>query len=63
MKEQFWLKTTGCILAKDEENTLGACITNLATVADEMIVIGNGSSDNTIEVATVVFLQRTDSIV
>jgi glycosyltransferase involved in cell wall biosynthesis len=45
------MKITGCILAKDEENTIGACITNLTTVADEIVVIDNGSSDNTIEVA------------
>lgn len=45
------MKITGCILAKDEENTIGACITNLSIVADEIVVIDNGSSDNTIEVA------------
>ena len=45
------MKITGCILAKDEENTIDACINNLATVADEIVVIDNGSLDNTIEVA------------
>ncbi|MDE7273558.1 MAG: glycosyltransferase [Lachnospiraceae bacterium] len=45
------MKITGCILAKDEENTIDVCINNLATVVDEIVVIDNGSSDNTIEVA------------
>lgn len=40
-----------CIIAKNEESNIGRCIGSCEHIADEIIVVDTGSSDNTIKVA------------
>lgn len=40
-----------CIIAKDEENNIRNCLNSIKNVADEIIVVDTGSSDNTKEIA------------
>jgi glycosyltransferase involved in cell wall biosynthesis len=40
-----------CMMVKDEEDNLKRCLPSLQNVADELIVVDTGSSDNTIKVA------------
>ncbi len=44
-------KLSVCIIAKDEEANIARALESVASVADELIVVDTGSSDNTIEVA------------
>jgi glycosyltransferase involved in cell wall biosynthesis len=44
-------KITACVVAKDEEEKIGACLESLAGVADEMVVLDSGSTDRTLEIA------------
>lgn len=40
-----------CLIVKDEEEMLGACLESVANIADEIVVYDTGSSDRTIEIA------------
>ena len=40
-----------CIIARDEETTIGKAITSVKDIADEIIVADTGSSDKTVEIA------------
>ena len=40
-----------CIIAKDEEATLGRCLNSATGVVDEMVVLDTGSGDRTLEIA------------
>lgn len=40
-----------CIIAKNEEDNIGYCLSHLKSVADEQIVVDTGSNDRTVEVA------------
>ncbi|MHB1087760.1 MAG: glycosyltransferase [Acidimicrobiales bacterium] len=40
-----------CLIVKDEEEMLGACLESVASVANEIVVYDTGSSDRTIEIA------------
>ncbi len=40
-----------CVIARDEAQTLGACLASAAPVADEIIVVDTGSSDDTPTIA------------
>ncbi len=40
-----------CLIVKDEEAMLGACLESLEGVADEVIVYDTGSTDRTVEIA------------
>ncbi|MBW9324565.1 glycosyltransferase [Enterococcus casseliflavus] len=41
----------GCVLVKDEEILLGKCLEQLSKFTDEIIVVDNGSSDSSKEIA------------
>lgn len=45
------MSISGCILAKNEAQLLPDCIRSLRAIADEIIVVDNGSSDNSREIA------------
>lgn len=40
-----------CIIAKNEEDNIGYCLSHLKSVADEQVVVDTGSTDNTVEIA------------
>ena len=40
-----------CLIVKDEEAMLGACLESVAGVADEIVVYDTGSTDRTVEIA------------
>ena len=40
-----------CLIVKDEEAMLGACLESIVGVADEVVVYDTGSSDRTVEIA------------
>jgi len=40
------------LIARDEEENLGACLDSLAGFADEVVVVDTGSTDATVEIAT-----------
>lgn len=40
-----------CLIVKDEEEMLGACLESINGVADEVVVYDTGSSDRTVEIA------------
>ena len=40
-----------CLIVKDEERMLPACLASVADIADEIIVYDTGSSDRTVEIA------------
>ena len=40
-----------CLIVKDEEEMLGACLESVADIADEVVVYDTGSTDRTIEIA------------
>ncbi|NVN88993.1 MAG: glycosyltransferase [Desulfuromonadales bacterium] len=41
-----------CMIVKDEESFLPACLASLKPVVDEMIIVDTGSTDHTVEIAT-----------
>lgn len=45
------MKISGCILAKNEEKQIADCINSIKSFTDEIIVIDNGSTDLTKEIA------------
>lgn len=40
-----------CLIVKDEEKNLDACLSSIGDLADEIIVVDTGSTDKTVEVA------------
>jgi glycosyltransferase involved in cell wall biosynthesis len=42
-----------CMIVKNEEKNLPACLASLKPVVDEMIVVDTGSTDRTVDIATV----------
>ena len=44
------IRTSGIVLAQDNEDTLGAVLQNLARVTDEIIVVDGGSRDGTCDI-------------
>lgn len=42
---------TQCIIAKNEEDNIGYCLSHLKSVVDEQIVVDTGSTDRTVEIA------------
>ena len=42
---------TVCIITKNEEKLLGACLESVRAIADEIIVVDTGSIDRTVEIA------------
>jgi glycosyltransferase involved in cell wall biosynthesis len=42
-----------CMIVKNEEKNLAACLASLKPVVDEMIIVDTGSTDRTIDIATV----------
>jgi len=45
------LKISACIIARNEEQTIGACLASILPVVDEIIVVDTGSTDNTPQIA------------
>lgn len=45
------MRISACIIAKNEENNINRCLESMKTIADEMIVVDTGSTDQTVEVA------------
>ncbi|MBP2637373.1 MAG: glycosyl transferase family 2 [Firmicutes bacterium] len=43
---------TVCLIAKNEEHCLGACLNSIKAWADQIVVVDTGSTDNTVEVAS-----------
>ena len=39
-----------CMIVKDEEDSIGDCLSSVANVVDEMIIVDTGSSDRTVEI-------------
>ncbi|MBU2700873.1 glycosyltransferase involved in cell wall biosynthesis [Sporomusaceae bacterium BoRhaA] len=44
-------KISLCMIAKDEEQTIGRCLQSVSGVVDEIIVVDTGSSDKTCQIA------------
>lgn len=42
-----------CMIVKNEDKNLSACLTSLKPVVDEMIVVDTGSTDRTVDIATI----------
>lgn len=40
-----------CVIAKNEEDNIGYCLSHLKSVVDEQIVVDTGSTDKTVEIA------------
>ena len=45
------MRISTCILAKNEEKTLKDCLESIKTISDEIIIVDNGSTDNTVKIA------------
>lgn len=44
-------KLSLCLMVKDEERNLPACLESVAPIADEIVVVDSGSRDRTVEIA------------
>ena len=53
LSEAGTLSVSLCMIVKNEEKCLARCLASLKPVVDEMIVVDTGSSDRTIDIATV----------
>lgn len=47
----IWPSVTLCIIVKNEEKHLAACLQSVGDLADEIIIVDTGSTDSTIEIA------------
>ncbi|MFC1477194.1 tetratricopeptide repeat protein [candidate division KSB1 bacterium] len=45
------LRISLCMIVKNEEGVLGACLESVRGLVDEMIIVDTGSDDNTVEIA------------
>lgn len=45
------MRLTACVVARDEQATLGACLASVAPMVDEIVVVDHGSQDDTAAVA------------
>ncbi|MBP2630534.1 MAG: glycosyltransferase [Firmicutes bacterium] len=45
------MKISACVIAKNEEENLTVCLESLQKIADEIIVVDTGSTDNTMTIA------------
>lgn len=45
-------KISGCLIVKNEEEFLGAALSSLKDVCDEIVVVDTGSTDRSLEVAS-----------
>ncbi len=46
------MNISACIITKNEESNLPRCLTSLATIVDEIVIVDSGSSDRTKFIAT-----------
>jgi|GEM_PF-315795 len=44
-------KISACLIVKNEENNLDDCLNSISEVADEIIIVDTGSTDNTVQIA------------
>ncbi|WP_312469780.1 glycosyltransferase [Neobacillus sp.] len=51
MSEQPKPKVSLCMIVKDEEQLLPACLDSVKSIIDEMIIVDTGSTDSTIQIA------------
>ena len=42
---------TLCVIVKDEEETIAACLSSAAPVVDDIVVVDTGSTDDTMTIA------------
>ncbi len=45
------IKLSMCMIARDEEESIGRCLVSVSSVADEIIVVDTGSKDKTVKIA------------
>ncbi len=45
------MKLTVCIITLNEENNIRRCLDSIKSIADEIILVDSGSSDNTVQIA------------
>lgn len=48
---RFDIKLSACLIVKNEERNLERCLTSLAGIVDEIVVVDTGSTDRTVEIA------------
>jgi len=57
MKKSYTLSVI--VITKNEEDRIGTCLESVKKIADEIVVVDSGSSDNTVEIAR----EYTDKII
>ena len=45
------MKISACVITKNEEKNIGKWLQEMSAIADEMIVVDTGSTDNTVNMA------------